>query len=291
MTRLLQRCSSPFAVTVVAALLVALLAGNVAAAVSHRAELRTSYAHDGILTILIIGSDIGWPGRPGNELRGNADGLHLLAVDTAERRATIVSIPRDSLIGGTKVNAHLARGGPEAMVSQMAAYTGIAIDHYALTSMHGLRRMVTDMDGIEIDVERRMTATGGPIVLEPGRQSLTPDQALGFTRDRKSMPRGDFDRTANQGKLLRAAHEEIRRDFNNLIGLSRLSASFIRDTHTDIPRSEVLRLGVLATQIEPEHILLAPLAGGLGTTSGGASIVNPNAGDAFERIKAGQVGP
>jgi LCP family protein required for cell wall assembly len=291
MTGILRRPTSPALVAIVAAALVALLAGNVAAAVSHRAELRPAYGQDDLLTILIIGSDRGWPGRPGDELRGNADALHLLAVDTQTRRATIVDIPRDSFIGGTKVNAHLARGGPEAMVAQMSAYTGIDIDHYALTSFQGLRRMVTDMDGIEVDVQRRMTATGGPEVIEVGRQSLNPDQALGFSRDRMSMPRGDFDRTANQGQLLRSAHEEIIREHRNLVGLSRMAASFMRDTHTDIPRSQIIRLGVLATEIDPADVLQVPLAGGFGTTSAGASIVNLNPGDAFTRIAAGQVGP
>jgi polyisoprenyl-teichoic acid--peptidoglycan teichoic acid transferase len=291
MTRL-SRLSSPAAALLVAAALVALLAGHVAAAVTHRAELKTPYASDGILTILLIGSDVGWPPRPGNELRGRADGLHLLAVDTQERRATIVNIPRDSLIGGNKVNAHLASGGPEAMVRQVAAYTGIDIDHWILTTFHGLRRMVEDMDGIEIEVERRMTATGqAGLVIEPGLQTLSPDQALGFSRDRKSQPGGDFDRTANQGKLMAAAHRELHRDRRDLVSLSRLAASAMRDTHTDIPRSEILRLGVLATQIDPADLLLVPLRGGFGTTAGGASIVHLDAGDAFERIKAGQVGP
>lgn len=279
------------AALLLAVVLVALLAGNVAAAVSHRAELRPGYAAKDILTILVIGSDVGWPPRPGDELRGRADGLHLLAVDTAERRATIVDIPRDSLVGGRKVNAHLASGGPEAMVAQLESYTGLGIDHWALTTFQGLRRMVTDMDGLEVEVPRRMTATGSDVVLEPGPARLNPDEVLGFARDRKSQPGGDFGRTANQGTLLRAAHAQIRREHRNLVGLSRLTATFLRDTHSDIPPTEVIRLGVLATQIAPADVLQVPLAGGIGTTDRGASIVRLDPGDAFARIAAGQVGP
>lgn len=278
-------------VTALAVALVLLLAGNVAAAVTHHTDLRIPYAQEDVLTILVIGSDVGWPPRPGDELRGRADAIHILAVDTQERRATVVSIPRDSLIGGTKVNAHLANGGPEALVAQLESYTGIDLDHWALTTFHGLRRMVTEMDGIEVDVERRMTATGTDVVIEPGQQRLDPEQALGFTRDRKSQPRGDFDRTANQAKLLLAALEQIRTEQSNLVHLSRLAASFIRDTHTSIPRTDVIRLGVLATQIDPAHVRLTPLSGSIGTGAGGASIVHLQPGDAFERIRNGQVGP
>jgi polyisoprenyl-teichoic acid--peptidoglycan teichoic acid transferase len=271
--------------------LVAVLASAAAAAITHHTEIRPGFASDDLVTILVIGSDIGWPPRPGDELHGRADALHLLAVDTKAKKATIVDIPRDSLIGGTKVNAHLANGGPERLVETMAAYSGVGIDHWALTTFQGLRRMTEEMDGIEVTVEQRMTATGGAGTIEAGEQRLGPQQALGFARDRKSQPRGDFDRTRNQGLLLRAAHEQILREGADLASLSRLAASFIRDTHSSIPRMDVLRLAVLAAQIDPADILQVPLSGSIGTGAGGASIVHLAPGDAFERIAAGQVGP
>lgn len=279
------------AALVTAIALVSVLAGAAAAAVAHRVEIRPGYAADDIVTILVIGSDVGWPPRPGDELRGRADGLHILAVDTQERRATIVDLPRDSLIGGTKVNAHLANGGPERLVTQMETYTGLEIDHWVLTTFQGLRRMTESLGGVEVEVERRMTETGGAGTIEAGRQRLTPEQALGFTRDRKSQPRGDFDRTRNQGRLLLAVHEQVRAERSDLVSLSRLAASFLRDTHTDIPRTDVIRLGVLATQIDPADVLQVSLSGGIGTGAGGASIVNLAPGDAFTRIAEGEVGP
>ena len=271
--------------------LLAVLSSAAFAAVTYSTHIRPGYAADDLLTVLVIGSDIGWPPRPGDELRGRADAIHLIAVDTREKRATIVDIPRDSLIGGTKVNAHLANGGPEALVAQLESYSGVDIDHWALTTFQGLRRMTEALGGIKVDVERRMTETGGAGVIEAGEQVLGPQQALGFSRDRKSQPRGDFDRTRNQGRLILAAHDQIRREGADLATLSRLAASFIRDTHSDIPRFDVLRMAVLAVQIDPVDILQVPLSGGFGTGAGGASIVHLDAGDAFERIAAGQVGP
>ncbi len=276
-------------VTMVA--LLGVLSSAAFAAVTYETSIRPGYASDDLLTILVIGSDTGWPPRPGDELRGRADALHLLAVDTREKRATIVDIPRDSLIGGTKVNAHLANGGPEALVAQMEAYTGVDIDHWALTTFQGLRRMTDELGGISINVERRMTETGGAGVIEAGEQVLGPQAALGFSRDRKSQPRGDFDRTRNQGRLILAAHQQIQGSSPDLITLSRLAASFIRDTHSDIPPFDVLRMAVLAAQIDPANVLQVPLSGSIGTGAGGASIVHLAPGDAFERIAAGQVGP
>lgn len=277
--------------TMIACCLVALLAANVGALVQHRADLRPAYAKDGVLTILAIGSDVGWPERPGDELRGRADALQLVAIDTAARRATIVSFPRDSLVGGTKVNAHLSSGGPEQLVAQMEAFTGLTIDHWALTTFHGLRTLAGAMGGIEVEVERPMTSPEANANLQPGVQTLNLEDALAFTRDRKSQPRGDFDRTRNQGRLMVAAHRQMRTHQHDLPTVSRLAAAFMRHTHTSIPRTEIIPLGLLALQIPEEHVRHDALAGGFGTAGGGASIVHLNLGDSIERIRAGQIGP
>jgi anionic cell wall polymer biosynthesis LytR-Cps2A-Psr (LCP) family protein len=93
--------------------MLALLTTGLAVGV-HRTSIRPAYDRDGLLVALVIGSDIGVPYRPGDPLRGRADAIHIVAVDPDEARATVVDIPRDSVIGGTKVNAHLAYGGPDA---------------------------------------------------------------------------------------------------------------------------------------------------------------------------------
>jgi polyisoprenyl-teichoic acid--peptidoglycan teichoic acid transferase len=286
-----MRARRTLLVVATALALVAVLAGGVLASAAHRANVRPAYAADGLLTILVIGSDVGWPTRPGDELRGRADALHLVAVDTVAKRATIVDIPRDAFIGGDKVNAHLAHGGPEAVRGHLQAYTGIPIDHWVLTTFHGLERMTAELGGIHVVVEQQMSATGTDVVLQAGPQTLGPHEALGFARDRKSMPGGDFDRTRNQGRLLRAAHAQIVGRHTGLRDLTRLSAVFLRDTHTSIPRAEVLPLALLAVQIPPDAVHQVSLRGGFGRTAGGASIVHLDAGDAFDRIRAGQVGP
>jgi LCP family protein required for cell wall assembly len=279
------------AVVLTSALIVALLAGNVAAMTTYRADVRPTYGGEGLLTILVLGSDVGWPDRPGDETRGRADGLHLIAVDVGQRRATVVSVPRDALIGGRKVNAHLALGGPEAMVAQMEAYTGVDIAYWALTSFLGLQSLVEAMGGVEIEVERRMSSPEAGADLHPGQQRLGGHDALAFSRDRKSQPRGDFDRTRNQGRLIAAAHAQMQSQQRDLVTLTRLSSAFIRHTHTNIPREEVMPLALLAAEIPPDQVRLVPLAGGFGTTRGGASIVHLDTGGIFDRIREGHVGP
>lgn len=279
------------AAVLAAGLLLGLTGAGVLAAVEHRADVRPAFTKHTPLVILVIGSDMGMPYRSGDPLRGRADGLHLIAVDTEERKATIVSIPRDTLVAGNKVNAHLAFGGPENLTRRVEEFVGFGIDYYALTTFRGIEEMTRVMGGVEIEVERRMNDPFSGSNFQPGLARLAGPEALAFVRDRKSFPDGDFSRTRNQGRFMAAAHRELRENQSDLRTLVHRIALFARMTVSDIPPEELLPLALLAMRIDPADVELVALSGGFGTTSGGASIVHLRPGDTFERIRAGQIGP
>lgn len=291
-----RRAPAPALARLAAALLVAgtvlgLSAAGVLAAVGHRAEVRPALSKHTPLVILVIGSDIGMPYRSGDPLRGRADGLHLVAVDTAEHRATIVSIPRDTLVAGSKVNAHLAFGGPDNLVRQVERFAGFDIDYWALTTFRGIEEMTRVMGGVEIEIERPMYDRFSGSSFDPGLMRLQGPGALAFVRDRKSHPDGDFSRTRNQGRFMAAAHRQLREEGADLRTLLHRTALFARTTVSNIPQSDLLPLALLAVRIHPDDVALVPLQGSFGTTGGGASIVHLQPGDAFERIRGGRIGP
>jgi polyisoprenyl-teichoic acid--peptidoglycan teichoic acid transferase len=276
---------------VLALAIVVLLAAGATAALTHHASVRVAHERDGLLVILAIGSDIGPPHRPGDPLRGRADGVHIIAVDTQAKRATIVNIPRDSLIGGRKVLAHLATGGPDQLQSVMESHTGIPIDYWAVMTFRSIENVVDGMGGVDMVLEQRMLDRWSGVDLAAGPQTVPGWQALAFTRARKNIPGGDFTRTRNHGYLMRAAHAHIHARQSDLPTLTRLVALFARNTVTNIPRDQLLPLALLATEIDPADVLHVPLGGSIGVGAGGASIVHLAPGDAFNRIRAGQVGP
>lgn len=266
-------------------------AGVAAAALTQQASVRPAFRHDDVLVVLAIGSDVGPPHRPGNPLRGRADAIHLIAVDTAAKRATIVDIPRDSLVGGTKVNAHLQRGGPSALQAQLEGFTGVSIDYWALTTFRSIENMVDGLEGVTVDVPTSIHDRFSGASFSPGPQEVAGHQALAFVRARKTVAGGDFGRTRNQGLLLRSAHAQIRAEQSGLPELARLVGLFSRNTVTNIPPSDLLPLALLATEIDPANVRQDALGGSTGTGAGGASIVRLQPGGAFERIRAGHVGP
>lgn len=257
---------------------------------SYSSVLRRSYAKDGLLTILVIGSDLGPPHRPGDPLRGRADGVHLIAVDSRAKRATIVDFPRDSLVGGRKVNGHLASGSPQRLEGALEAYTGVPIDFWVLGTFRSIENMVDGLGGVDVVVETPMKDAFSGSDFQPGPQRIAGWQALAFVRDRKSVPGGDFGRTRNHGSLLRYAHAQIRRAHGGLPELVRLAGLLARNTATNIPPTELLLLALLATEIPPEHVLQVPLGGTAGMERG-AAVVRLAPGGTFDRIRAGQVGP
>lgn len=269
--------------------IVVILTANLAlAATMIRGEVRPHYDDDKLLTILVIGSDAGLP-RPGDPTRGRADGIHLIAVDTRRLRATIVDIPRDSYISGDKVNAHLVYGGPERMKDVLSSYSGLKIDHYALTNFRGLRALVHGMGGVNITLEEGVHDSASRANLDAGKQVLKGKPALAFSRARKTVAGGDFGRTRNQGLLLRAAHKDIRTRKRDLGTLTHLIGVFGRNTTTDIPPGHLFQFAQLAVNIKPKNVKQVSLSGPTGFV-GAASIVNLNPGSAFSDIRKGRIG-
>ncbi|MGH3665659.1 MAG: LCP family protein [Egibacteraceae bacterium] len=273
----------------VVVLVMALTAELGTAALVRRSTAHRVWNDDRVLTVLVLGSDMGPPSRPGNPLRGRADAIHLVAVDTRRERATIVDIPRDSYIAGDKVNGHMASGGPQRITKVIEDYSGLHVDHWVVTSFKGLRGVVNALGGVPVDLPGPMNDAGSGAVFKAGKQRFDGKQALAFSRNRYDLPNGDFGRTRNQGRLLRAIHKEVRRRRSDLPSLTRLAAAFSRNTESNIPPRELLPLASLAVRIKPRHVKQVSLSGGIGT-AGGASIVNLNPADAFRDIKRRKIG-
>lgn len=252
---------------------------------------RVGYGTDNLLVILAIGSDQGPPMRPGDPTRGLADGIHLFVVDTATDLMTVVDIPRDSAIGGGKVNAHLAAGGPEQLTAQLEAWTGLPIDFWVLGSFQSVEAVTRDIGGITIDVPQRLLDPFSGTDLQPGPQTLDPGQALAFTRDRRSLSDGDIGRSANHTRLMLAALGQIRTYAEgNPQYVVNVVATLRQHTASNIPAGELLPLALTALRIQPPAIEHVTLSGPFGTINGG-SVIYAQPGDLFVRLSQGQVGP
>jgi polyisoprenyl-teichoic acid--peptidoglycan teichoic acid transferase len=243
----------------------------------QKAEFALPKGKDRPIFILALGSD----GRPGVCMpieKCRADSIHLIALNAKEEAGTILGFPRDSYVdvpgaGTRRINEGLFYGGPELMVQTVESITGISIDYYMLTSFDGLKGMVNGVGGIQIEVLYPMNDAASGSNFEPGRQKLDGGQALAFSRDRHSAPVGDFGRSENQGRLMVAALEKLRKQFGRTpaVILQWIQVA-MQNVTTDLPLKELFDLAMTVTQIEADNVTNLVVPGGTGS-AGGASVV------------------
>ena len=238
--------------------------------------------------ILILGSD----SRPGTALEdGLCDSIHILGIDPKTKRATLVGIPRDSYVpiasGGTnKINVALSQGGPKGMVATVENLTDITFDYYLLTGFEGMTRIFDALGGLRIDVPYSFKGYENTEFTE-GPTTMTGAEALEFSRTRKSLSQGDFDRSMNHGRVLLAAFSQFLSEFRkDPAALFRWIAAGMRNVSTDLPLNELLTLAFTSREIRPARLTNLVAVGGVGT-AGGASIVTlPSPHPVFEDIAA-----
>ncbi len=226
--------------------------------------------------ILVIGSDA----RPGEDIAGQrADSIHIVAINPAKGKATIVGFPRDSWVeipgrGSDKINAAMTIGGPDLVVQTVEALTGLTMDYWALTWFEGFQKMVDDVGGLSVDVPFDVVDSYSRANISAGVQVLDGRAALAFARARHALPTGDFGRSENQGRLMVAALAQFRREFTK--DPSRLLTwigALLRNSRTDVPLDELLTLAFTGTTLNPKRITNIVLPGGVAMV-GNTSVVN-----------------
>jgi LCP family protein required for cell wall assembly len=228
--------------------------------------------------VLVIGSDA----RPDQAVESQrADSIHIVSINPAEHRATIVGIPRDSFVdipdhGQDKIDAALFFGGPELVVETVEQLTGLKMDYWAMTGFASFEAMVDDVDGLVVDVPFAMSDEASRAFFEPGVQRLDGDNALAFARNRHDLPSGDFGRSEDQGLLMVSALAQFKKEFNqDPPRLLAWVASFVRHGTTSLSLDEVLDLAFTGTTINANKVANAVLPGGVGMV-GTLSVVTLN---------------
>mgnify|MGYP001516003828 CR=1 FL=1 len=133
---------------------------------------------EGVYTCLLTGSDEG-------NLR--ADTIMLGCFDTNNKTATLVSIPRDTLVlrngKNSKINAVYGNGKGEAMAQAVSELLGVPVDYYVSVDLDAFGAIVKAIGGVYFDVPIDMNYDDPyqdlHIHLEKGYQKLNAEQAIG----------------------------------------------------------------------------------------------------------------
>lgn len=243
---------------------------------------------DELVFVLVAGSDA----RPGEDLRRTrADSVHLLAVNPGSGQGTIVGFPRDSYVeipgyGQGRINSALALGGPDLLAETVRRLTGLPVDYYILTGFEGLTRMVDDLGGVDVLVERRMNDRFSGARFEPGWHRFTGAEALAFSRNRMDTEQGDFSRSEHHGVIILSALAKMRAEVADDAGVRRWIEVLLRHADLDVPLSDLPALGAVARRLAPAELDNVVVPGRVGM-AGRSSVVylTPDAARLFDDLR------
>ncbi|QIK75899.1 LCP family protein [Nocardioides piscis] len=235
-----------------------------------------------VVWILAVGSDA----RRGQDmLRSRGDALQLVGINTRTRAATAIGVPRDSWVdlpghGRQKINSALYFGGPKAMAEAMTRLIGIRPEYVMVTRFPFFEDMVDSIGGIEVDNPR---AFSDPYLkkdgFRPGRIRLGGYDAMAFSRIRKGLAGGDFDRSANQQRTLRGIHARIRSQADRPGFIERGVMTVLKHMSTNVGPADLYVLAQAVAQVEPARITTCVIRGRIGSAAG-QSVVFPDVAQA-----------
>jgi polyisoprenyl-teichoic acid--peptidoglycan teichoic acid transferase len=114
-------------------------------------------------------------------------------------------------LGWDKINHAFSEGGAALTQQTAGDFLGIPIDYYFKVDLQSFVRIVDEIGGISIDVEKRMqyedTWDHFVIDLKPGLQKLDGSAAIQYVRYRDEE--GDIGRVKRQQKFIRAVLSEV----------------------------------------------------------------------------------
>ncbi|WP_110932150.1 LCP family protein [Paenibacillus bouchesdurhonensis] len=232
------------------------------------------------LTMLLMGTDY----RPetGTHL---TDVMMIMAMNPETKSATVVSLPRDTLVElkGYKANK-LNHFYPNFLVQEkktgitakyemktmMSKYFDLNIDYVIVINFQGFRDVVDSLGGIDINVDADMcykdTADNTNINLKKGPQHLSGEEALGYVRYRKSncSPRtkasDDFDRNRRQNEVLHALIDQAK-SLDGVLGAGKVIQSVGKNMETDLESQQMKNMISAYWSISKENVAFMPITG------------------------------
>ncbi|MFH9615754.1 LCP family protein [Streptomyces pratensis] len=186
---------------------------------------------DGSQDILVLGSDSRSGANSGygaDEGSARADTAMVVHVNEGHTSASVVSVPRDTLVDrpscksdttgeevgaehGTMFNSAYQVGGPACAVKTVESMSGIRMDHYVEVDFTGFTELIDELGGVKITTSRAIDDPDSHLALKPGTHTLSGEQSLGLVRTRHSVGDGsDLGRIQLQQAFVKALMDQAK---------------------------------------------------------------------------------
>ncbi|MEW2422367.1 LCP family protein [Streptomyces nigra] len=193
---------------------------------------RPRKADNGSENILVLGSDSRSGGN--KKLGGGADDgsarsdtAMILHIHKGHKKASVVSVPRDTIIdrprctdtdgnaypaaSGVMFNSAYSTGGAPCAVKTVESLTGIRMDHYLEVDFSGFQKLIDRLGGVEVTTTKAIDDPDSHLKLTAGTHRLDGEQALGLVRTRHGVGDGsDLGRIQLQQAFMKALIEQAK---------------------------------------------------------------------------------
>jgi LCP family protein required for cell wall assembly len=227
------------------------------------------------VNLLVIG--IGGDGHPGGGI-DLADSILLVSLKPSEKKAALISIPRDFYLkighyGMHRLNdAHALGenggypgGGPGLTIDQVKAITGQPIHAYVRLDFKAFEKIIDDLGGVDIYVYRPFHDQLFNDTFQQGWQHMTGHRALQYARYRYviGLEGTNFARELRQQQIVSA----IRKKMQNLtptqaLRLAMSATSVSHYTKTNLSTPQMVQLYNTFHDMNPanvRHVSLQPM--------------------------------
>lgn len=164
-------------------------------------------------------------GKDATSLAANADVEMLVHISADRSNASIISIPRDTVVQipectdpatGKSVPTHKSRinstlqYGPACALKTVHELSGVPLDHFAVIDFAGVITMSDAVGGVNVCVDNNVYDTYSHLKLAKGSHTLKGKSALEFLRTRHGFGNGgDIGRTVAQHLFLSAMLRQL----------------------------------------------------------------------------------
>jgi LCP family protein required for cell wall assembly len=275
----------------------------------HRVKIGPGVlADDGkVMNVLLVGSDsrarltgdLAEQAGKGEVSGQRSDTIMILHIDSIQKKAAILSIPRDlyvKIAGGTnsdRINTSFSSGGPTALINTIKDNLNIQIQHYMEVDFVGFRDIVNTVGGVSIYVPApARDAFSGLDIKTPGCIDFNGDMALSWVRSRhyeyfeagrwRTDPTSDFGRIQRQQDFIRRMlRKAVSTGLTNPLALNRLIGIGVKDVTIDsaMSTSDMVTIGKKFRSLNADTVDMITLPT-TPVTIGGADVLRLNKDEA-----------
>lgn len=231
------------------------VAGNdEAVSVVSETQAEETKRKDDFITILLIGRD---------KVGMNTDVLMLMSYDMANNKVSMLSIPRDTMVGverkNKKINSAYAQDGGknlDELITEVESVVGFRPDRYLLVTVDAFAELIDAIDGVTLDVPIDMYYSDPEqdleINIKQGLQTLDGYDAMGFMRYRATYARGDLERIEMQHLFIDAFMKQLVSP-KTLTKIPSLAEILVKNVETDLSVGNLIWMAKQALNMDPEQ--------------------------------------